>query len=136
MVADRIMDIATGIGFDQAKEALLPFYASFIKDAESEVRTAAVGRLSEFCTILDAQSIITKIVPSLKDLETDNFTYVRSALAENILSICPIIEKGPTNEHILPIFLNLLRDDNSEVRLNLFKRLEDLNKVIGIEDLQ
>ena len=102
---------------------------------ESEVRTAAVGRLAEFCKILDAPSIITKIIPSLKDLETDQFTYVRSALAENILSICPIIDKAPTNEHILPIFLNLLRDESSEVRLNLFKRLEDLNKVIGIEDL-
>ena len=63
----------------------------------------------------------------MKDLESDTFVYVRSALAENILSICPIIERGPTNDLILPIFLNLLRDDNSEVRLNLFKRLEDLN---------
>ena len=77
-----------------------------------------------------------KLIPSLKELESDSFTYVRSALAENILSICPIIERGPTNDHVLPIFLNLLRDDNSEVRLNLFKRLEDLNQVIGIENLQ
>ena len=61
---------------------------------------------------------------------------MRAALAENILSICPIIERGPTNDQILPIFLNLLRDDNSEVRLNLFKRLEDLNQVLGIENLQ
>jgi len=53
-----------------------------------------------------------------------------------LLSICPIIEKGPTNEHILPIFLALLRDESSDVRLNLFKRLEDLNKVIGLENLQ
>jgi len=52
------------------------------------------------------------------------------------LSICPIIEKGPTNEHILPIFLALLRDESSDVRLNLFKRLDDLNKVIGLENLQ
>ena len=114
----------------------MPFYAGFLKDAESEVRTAAVGRLADFCKILDAQSIIVKIIPNLKDLETDSFTYVRAALAENILSICPIIERGPTNDLILPIFLNLLRDDNSEVRLNLFKRLEDLNRVIGIENLQ
>lgn len=57
-------------------------------------------------------------------------------MAENILTICPIIDKGPTNEHILPVFLKLLRDESSEVRLNLFKRLEDLNEVIGIEDLQ
>ena len=53
-----------------------------------------------------------------------------------MLSICPVIEKGPTNEHILPIFLALLRDDQSDVRLNLFKRLEELNKVIGLENLQ
>lgn len=58
MVADRIMDLATGIGFEQAKEALLPYFASFLKDVESEVRTAAVGRLAEFCKILDAPSII------------------------------------------------------------------------------
>jgi serine/threonine-protein phosphatase 2A regulatory subunit A len=57
------------------------------------------------------------------------------ALADNILSTCPIIGKAPTTQHILPIFLLLLRDENSEVRLNLFKRLEDLNQVIGIEEL-
>jgi serine/threonine-protein phosphatase 2A regulatory subunit A len=53
-----------------------------------------------------------------------------------MLSLCPIIDKPATNEHILPVFLNLLRDENSEVRLNLFKRLHDLNEVIGIEELQ
>lgn len=63
LVADRIMDIATGIGILQAKENLLPYFAGFLKDAESEVRTAAVGRLSDFCKILDAQSILLRIVP-------------------------------------------------------------------------
>ena len=62
--------------------------------------------------------------------------YVRSALAENLLALCPIVDRANTNEYILPIFLSLLRDENSDVRLNLFKRLEDLNKVIGIENLQ
>ena len=52
-----------------------------------------------------------------------------------MLSISPIVEKGPTNELILPIFLALLRDESSDVRLNLFKRLEELNKVIGLENL-
>ena len=58
LVADRIMDLAKGIGFEQAKEVLLPFYSGFLKDAESEVRTAAVGRLADFCKILDANSIV------------------------------------------------------------------------------
>ena len=53
LVADRIMDLANGIGMDVAKDCLTPYYCSFLKDGESEVRTAAVGKLSEFCKILD-----------------------------------------------------------------------------------
>jgi serine/threonine-protein phosphatase 2A regulatory subunit A len=53
-----------------------------------------------------------------------------------MLSICPTIGKAASTQHVLPIFLLLLRDENSEVRLNLFKRLDDLNTVIGIEELQ
>jgi serine/threonine-protein phosphatase 2A regulatory subunit A len=43
------MDLAAGIGFEQAKDSLLPYFAAFLKDVESEVRTAAVGRISDFC---------------------------------------------------------------------------------------
>jgi serine/threonine-protein phosphatase 2A regulatory subunit A len=46
-----------------------------------------------------------------------------------LLAICPIVDKAATNEHILPIFLALLRDESSDVRL------EDMNSVIGIENL-
>jgi serine/threonine-protein phosphatase 2A regulatory subunit A len=68
LVADRIMELANGIGLDVAKDVLTPFFCAFLKDGESEVRTAAVGKLSEFCKILDQNVILTKIIPSLKDL--------------------------------------------------------------------
>jgi serine/threonine-protein phosphatase 2A regulatory subunit A len=92
--------------------------------------------MSDFCRILDVPSILTKIVPCFADLQKDTFVYVRCALAENILSLCPALGKANTNQHILPLFLVLLRDESSEVRLNLFKHLEDLNQVIGITELQ
>lgn len=79
--------------------------------------------------------MVSKIVPLVKKLMTDQFQYVRQALSENLLPIAPKIGKNATNDHILPIFLALLRDDSSDVRLNLFKRIESLNKVIGIENL-
>ena len=75
------------------------------------------------------------MIPSFTDLQKDTFVYVRVALAEHILSVCPALGKQVTTKDVLPVFLLLLRDDNSEVRLNLFKRLEDLNSVVGIEDL-
>ena len=53
-MADRIMDLSQGIGIEQAREHLLPNYCTFLQDSESEVRTAAVGRLSDFCKMLDA----------------------------------------------------------------------------------
>jgi len=54
LVADRIMELTNGIGQDQAKEHLMPYYCNFLSDSESEVRTAAVNRLSDFCKVLDA----------------------------------------------------------------------------------
>jgi hypothetical protein len=39
-----------------------------LEDGESEVRTAAVGRLSKFCQILDSESILFKIIPLIKKL--------------------------------------------------------------------
>lgn len=41
--------------------------------------------------------------------------------------MCPIVSKDDVNEHLLPIFLALLRDESSDVRLNLFKKIEHLN---------
>lgn len=60
---------------------------------------------------------------------------MRAALAESILSLCPIVGKKGTNDYVLQIFLVLLRDEFSEVRVNLFKHLDDLTKVIDIDSL-
>ena len=68
MLADKIIDLAQAIGTDQAREHLLPHYAGFLKDTESEVRTAALNKLPEFVKILDSSLIQSKIVPTLADL--------------------------------------------------------------------
>ncbi len=71
-------------------------------------------------------------MPSFEKLQKDQFVFVRSAFAENILALCPLIGKSATTQHILPAFLVLLRDESSEVRLSLLRRLDDLNSIIGI----
>jgi hypothetical protein len=62
------MDLSQGIGLEQAREHLLPSFCSFLSDSESEVRTAGVSRLSDFCKILDGKIIVEKIIPCLKKL--------------------------------------------------------------------
>ena len=100
------------------------------------MRTAAISRLAEFSKVVDTSVIISKVVPHLSTLASDSFQYVRISLAENLLQILsPEFGKASTNEHVLPVFLQLLRDESTEVRLALFKHLNYLNEVIGIENL-
>ena len=48
LVADKIMDISKGIGPENTKEHLISYYCQFLDDNESEVRTAALRRLTDF----------------------------------------------------------------------------------------
>lgn len=52
-----------------------------------------------------------------------------------MLSVALFIGKKPTIDFIIPVFSNLLKDQDSEVRINLFKKLGDLTKVLGVESL-
>lgn len=74
-------------------------------------------KLQEVISFLDAEEIILRIVPALKNISQDTHVYVRSilyryidSLASSILHLCPIIGKKATLEHILPKFLQLLKD--------------------------
>ena len=46
----------------------------------------------------------------------------------HISGLAPLLEKDATIEHLLPLFLMLLKDDFSEVRLNLISKLEMVNQ--------
>lgn len=53
------------------KEHLATYYCQFLEDSESEVRTAALKRLSEFGKYLDPKMLISNVVPSLNKLKID-----------------------------------------------------------------
>lgn len=53
LVADKIMEITEVVGAPIAREHFSSYFCDFLQDQESEVRTAAVRKLSEFCKILD-----------------------------------------------------------------------------------
>jgi len=99
------------------------------------MKTIAALRLGKFVEYIDEIDAIQKIVPCLNALAKDPLSHVRTSLAESLLSICPIIGKKGTNDHILQLFLMLLRDEVPEVRVNLFKHLDDLTRVIDIDSL-
>lgn len=50
-------------------------------------------------------------------------------MAGSFLAVSSVIGKKHTTEHILPIFLSLLKDNESDVRISLFKSLNEITKV-------
>lgn len=56
-----------------------------------------------------------------------------ASLASVIMNLAPIFGREHTIDHLLELFLTLLKDDFPEVRLNIISKLDAVNKVIGIE---
>merc|ERR1719452_344177 len=51
------------------------------------------------------------------------------------MGLAPILGKENTIEHLLPLFLIMLKDECSDVRLNIISNLDSVNEVIGIHEL-
>ena len=78
---------------------------------------------------------MNNILPCVKELVTDSNQHVKSALAGVIMGLSPILGKDNTVSHLLPLFLNQLKDECPEVRLNIISNLDCVNEVIGIQQV-
>ena len=63
----------------------------------------------------------------MRDLANDKSQHVRAALADRISGLAPLLGKEATKEHLLPLFLHLLKDEFPDVRLNIISKLEQVN---------
>ncbi|GJD08106.1 Serine/threonine-protein phosphatase 2A 65 kDa regulatory subunit A alpha isoform [Galdieria sulphuraria] len=147
MFADKICELAEGLGFDATVKELAPSFYKLMEDCEAEVRTAAAFKIASFFETIsrldenmtDSSSVVSEVFEKLysysRDLSLDDSPFVRSALASNIMSVAPIVGPEITRDTLLRMFLKLLQDDFSEVRLNIIGSLEKVSQVIGIEKL-
>lgn len=118
-------------------------FVQLLKDNEAEVRTAGSGQIpgqsmltsdsrntdagAGFAKLIDKDTILIRILPCVRDLSHDTSQHVRAALANQISGLAPLLAKDSTIEHLLPLFLHLLKDDFPEVRLNIISKLETVN---------
>ena len=80
-----------------------------------------------FCKLVHPQVILGDILGPIKELVGDTNPQVRAAFGENLSGLAPILGKDATIEHLLPMFLQMLKDDDSKVRLNIISKLELVN---------
>lgn len=121
MVADKFTDLQKAVGPEITRTDLVPAFQSLLSDSEAEVRAAAADKVKDFCQNLDKHHqeniIMNNILPCVKNLVADPNQHVKSALASVIMGLSPILGRTNTIEHLLPLFLNQLKDECSEVCL-------------------
>ena len=83
-----------------------------------------------FCAFIDRNAVLSDVLPTVKDLVSDGSQHVRASLASHISGLAPILGKEKTIEFLLPLFLSLLKDEASEVRLNIISKLDKVNEGI------
>ncbi|KAL2650455.1 hypothetical protein R1flu_018583 [Riccia fluitans] len=76
------------------------------------------------------ETAIQHIFPCVKDLSTDSSQGVRAALASVIMGMAPLLGRENTMEHLLPVFLTLLKDESKDVHLNIIGGLDQAEEVI------
>lgn len=81
-----------------------------------------------FCKLIDREVILSRILICVRDLATDSSQHVRAALATQIAGLAPLLGKEATIDQLLPLFLQLLKDEFPEVRLNIISKLEQVNQ--------
>jgi len=135
-VCDKLYEI---LNFPQItnkiKQTSIEIFIKLLEDSEAEVKNICCLRLEEMTKVLYKEDNFDRILKNIKKLEKDNTTYVRGALASNLLKICPFIGQKKTNDFIFPIFLNIIKDENHDIRMTLIKTLENLNKVLNVDSI-
>lgn len=139
--ADRFAALSNSIALNveegkNSHEKLLELFVNLANDPEAEVRTAISKQVVDYTKdLLDVDEIIKRIVPCLENLTSDPSVGVREALAGKIAHMSPQIGKEHTVTYLLPLFLDMLRDEQSEVRLQIISNLDVINEIIGIDRL-
>lgn len=123
-------------------DEMIAIYAQLLTDDELEVRTRAITKLVEVAKVFPEDAFLEKIEDGLNIIATGAHIDNRSELSESVdkariglagvlLYLAPIFGKEVTVRRIIPLFLKLIRDDSTEVRLKLIATLSSLTEVIS-----
>jgi serine/threonine-protein phosphatase 2A regulatory subunit A len=128
-VADKFSDIVTAVSSteDQENGVLVEGFNKLLSDPEAEVRTAAAFKIGEMAKAFGPSKTTNQLLGSIKTLARDSCQYTRAALGSVVASISSVLSKQDVLDHLLPVFLTLLKDADPEVRLNIISKIDTVH---------
>jgi serine/threonine-protein phosphatase 2A regulatory subunit A len=134
LVAEKLPEFAAIMSPEQRSGVLVSGMTKFLQDNEPEVRTGACRRLVDFCKLISPEDILAHIIPTLSPLISD-FDYIKATFANNLSQLMLLVGRSSSNQHLLPLALEILRDNSPEIKICIFSDLEGMCGVVGSESL-
>lgn len=118
-----------------AKKQLIDQYVKMFKDTEPEISMKSLEKLQEAVVHIDADDVTSKVIPVLKEIVVKASIETRIAISSSVLYLAPIIGKNQSTDHIKEILTHLLKDNDSRIKVELFKNHKPLAQVLSSSSL-
>lgn len=110
---------------DAIKEHICPIIFRLLRDPEAEAKSAACKSISGILALLGEQEefIAEKFIPEISALTSDVSPQVRREVAFRIMEIASVIDRHNTTASIVPLFIQILRDNDNDASGALLQSL-------------
>lgn len=110
--------IAQALGKEITDYHLIQNFTVVLRDAEVDVRVAAVGSLSKLLTLnLLGQEKLLSLLPQIQALARDPNPSVKVGMTTVLINLVPQIGKDVAMQVLFPSALELIQDEDTEVKI-------------------
>lgn len=144
-ISKQIDKLIKSFGKKIASNHILDDLTKLLKDPEGEVCQEAVHSFTKCLTLLDKKKLEEYLLPTLKDtykgdakestakplerLSTD----VAEGIAHCLCEIAALLDDMEVTNSVIPILIELLKDDNSKVKTTVLEGLVKMAEAIGVK---
>lgn len=123
--ANELTSIAKPFNVDVIMNELCPLLFRLLRDPEAETKTAAVKAASGMLSLLTKQGsfVAEKFIPEISTLTSDGSPQVRREVALHLMELAPVIGNHNTTASIVPVFQQILHDNDNDASVALLKSL-------------
>lgn len=129
-------EFAKSFGKEITDNNLIQTFCLLLNDSEFEVKLAAIHSIEKCIQIISMEKITNLMLPTLQNAYPDGTAQFKAGTATAISAISECVGKDMTIQKICPILLELLKEDNSEVKLCVVEGLMKVAKIVGLDNLQ
>lgn len=129
--AKNFAGFADSFGKEITDNNLIQTFILLLKDDEPEVKLAAINNTSDCLKNVSADKINNLVFPTIQNSYSESSSQFKAGVGMALCDIASIVGKSHTIEKIIPILEELLKDENSDVKLNVVNDIKKIANVVG-----